>query len=196
MRRETLSKTRNIISPTKSQTTQYTIVKKSLTPFIIVSNNKEDLTLNKSKLDKENVTKKLYLSNNNNNSNCKLKIKSINSLKYINTTNFLKFKIKDSKLPLINVVIKDSKAANTTCLSPPKQRDNMKVKVKSTISLRENVYLNTINTTETENKRNVNVMSPKISESNIINQIIKKDRDSLIKRQNKPSTITKIRIKK
>ena len=87
---EKLSKTRNIVSPTKSQTTHYTIIKKSLTPFIFISSNKEDLTLNKSKLDKENLTRKLYLSNNTNNSNSKLKIKSINSLKYINTTNFLK----------------------------------------------------------------------------------------------------------
>ena len=187
---EKLSKTRNIVSPTKSQTTHYTIIKKSLTPFIFISSNKEDLTLNKSKLDKENLTRKLYLSNNTNNSNSKLKIKSINSLKYINTTNFLK--IKDSKLPMLKIALKDSNIERTTCLSPPKQQQvNKKIKVKSITSMRDNIYQNT---NESDLKTNVNVMSPKGIESRIINQIFKKE--NLIKRQLKPSSLTRISIKK
>jgi len=154
-----LGKTRNVVSPTKFQTTQYTIVKKSLTPFMFTSTNNGDLTLSKTKLEKENQTKKLYLSNNTNNSNGKLKIKNINSLKYINTTNFLKFKVKDkeTKLPLLKITSKDTKV--NSFLSPPKIIPNKKVKIKAVTSgNRENVYLNTIST-ETNTRT---MVSPKI----------------------------------
>jgi hypothetical protein len=186
-----LGKTRNVVSPTKFQTTQYTIVKKSLTPFMFTSTNNGDLTLSKTKLEKENQTKKLYLSNNTNNSNGKLKIKNINSLKYINTTNFLKFKVKDkeTKLPLLKITSKDTKV--NSFLSPPKIIPNKKVKIKAVTSgNRENVYLNTIST-ETNTRT---MVSPKIIDTKIINQIFKKD--LTIKRTNTPNTFTKISIKR
>jgi hypothetical protein len=201
---EKINKTRNLVSPTKFQTTQYTIVKKSLTPFIFTSTNKDELTLSKSKLEKENQTKKLYLSNNANNSNGKLKIKNINSLKYINTTNFLKFKIKDkdSKLPLLKIpskeptIVKESKTA--TFLSPPKAIANKKVKIKSiTSGNRENIYLNTVCNSEISVK--ANAVSSKMFESKIINQIFKKELNIMspsVKRQNTPNNLTRISIKK
>lgn len=219
---EKASKTRNIVSPTKFQTTQYTIVKKSLTPFIFTSSNKEDLTLSKSKLEKENQTKKLYLSTNANTSNGKIKIKNINSLKYINTSNFLKFKVKDkdSKLPLLKISSKEVapnlQSKTTTFLSPPKNIAGKKVKIKSiTTGPKDSAYMNTITTpinSETFTSTNIltttSVMSPsnnprqnavssKMFENKIINQIFKKDTfGTAIRRQNTPSSLTKISIKK
>lgn len=158
---------------------------------MFTSSNNGDLTLSKTKLEKENQTKKLYLSSNANNSNGKLKIKNINSLKYINTTNFLKFKLKDkeTKLPLLKINSKDTKI--NPFLSPPKIMSNKKVKIKAvTSSTRENVYLNTIST-ESNTKT---LISPKIIDTKVITQIFKKD--LTIKRTNTPNTFTKISIKR